>query len=373
MSILEYVRNEDLKKIIDDKIINSSSFKSILKAKGIIPVCNKTEDLSEMVYRHFFGIGVIEKLHEVLNFDQNNLKSTVAIISAKNENSDFFQDLTDEFHKFKKIKSSEFRLNDILHNNDSIQLQYLYDKPQKGRIELISNKQIKIDIDITKIDKNKYKVNIKHDGVSDAKHFISFLGDMVKTSKENALFDLKRITLDSLSKTNKVNLFDTFSSETHNEWRLIDITNVSVNKGNINSTENAEDYIIEELDENEATGKLTGIKSAILSGGGLRSNDFVRECMNQGFMFSSMRYKFQHKSEPITIELDINFKQTDLKLNITKAYQTDENGLDYLTTLPRSNQKEYLNYFQNVVYAIYSKLIKEQMEELKIRQEEEIN
>lgn len=364
MAISEYVRNEDLKKIIDDKIINSSSIKSILKVNGIIPVCSKTEDLSEMVYRHFFGIEVIEKLHEILNFDQNNMKSTVAVIASKNENTDFFQDLADEFNNLKKVKMSGFKLNNILHNTNSISLQYLYDKPQKGRIELISNKEIKLDIDITKVDNNKYKVNIKHDGVSDAKHFISFLGDIVKNSKENALFDLKRITLESLSKTNKVALFDTFSSKKHDEWKLIDVTNVSVSKGNMNAFESLEETVIEELDENEATGRLTGIKSAILSGGGLRSNDFVRECMTQGFVFSSMRYKFQHKSEPTTIELDINFKQTDLKLNITKAHQTDENGQDYLTTLPRSEQKEYLNYFQNVVYEIYAKLIKEQMEEL---------
>lgn len=367
MAILEYVRNEDLKKIIDEKIINSSSVKKILKENGIIPICNKAEDLSELTYRHFFGPSIIEKLHDILNFEQNNLKSTVTIISAKNLENDFFQDLEDEFNKFKKMSISGFKLNDILHNSDSLSLQYQYDKPQKGRLNLISNKEVKLDVDITKVDDNRYKVNIKHDGVSDAKHFITFLGNVVKDAKDNAIFDLKRITLDSLSKTNKVELFDDFSSTTHQEWKLIDITNVTVNKGSLNADKD-DSTLVEELDEGEATGKLTGIKSAILSGGGLRSNDFVKDCMTQGFEFSSMRYKFQHKTEPITIELDINFKQTDLKLNITKAYQTDENGLDYLTTLPRSDQKEYLNYFQNAVYKIYSSLIKKQMAEIESRE-----
>ena len=40
--------------------------------------------------------------------------------------------------------------------------------------------------------------------------------------------------------------------------------------------------------------------------------------MSQGFIFSSMSYKFSHKTLPITIVIDVNFKQTDLKINIVK-------------------------------------------------------
>ncbi len=38
MAIQEYVSGEDFKKLIDDKLINASSVKQILKKRGIFPV-----------------------------------------------------------------------------------------------------------------------------------------------------------------------------------------------------------------------------------------------------------------------------------------------------------------------------------------------
>lgn len=96
----------------------------------------------------------------------------------------------------------------------------------------------------------------------------------------------------------------------------------------------------------------------------MRNNDFVKECMQQNFIFSSMRYKFQHKSLPITVEIDITFKQTDLKINITRTWRTEDDGKDYITPLPSSEQDEYIDYFQNVAYSVYSKLLSKQREEV---------
>ena len=81
-----------------------------------------------------------------------------------------------------------------------------------------------------------------------------------------------------------------------------------------------------------------------------RSNDFVKECMQQNFIFSSMRYKFEHKSLPITVEIDITFKQIDLKINITRTWRTEDDGKDNITPLPSSEQDEYIDYFQNVAW-----------------------
>ena len=80
-----------------------------------------------------------------------------------------------------------------------------------------------------------------------------------------------------------------------------------------------------------------------------------------------MRYKFQHKSLPITVEIDITFKQTDLKINITRTWRTEDDGKDYITPLPGSEQDEYIDYFQNVAYSVYSALLLKQREEADAR------
>ena len=108
---------------------------------------------------------------------------------------------------------------------------------------------------------------------------------------------------------------------------------------------------------------MTG-STPILKGDGLRNNDFVKECMSQGFIFSSMSYKFSHKTRPITIVIDVNFKQIDLKINIVKTYQLEDDGIERLTLLPASDQNLYIDYFQNIAYAVYSNLIEKQKAEL---------
>lgn len=77
-----------------------------------------------------------------------------------------------------------------------------------------------------------------------------------------------------------------------------------------------------------------------------------------------MSYKFSHKTRPITIVIDVNFKQIDLKINIVKTYQLEDDGIERLTLLPASDQNLYIDYFQNIAYAVYSNLIEKQKAEL---------
>lgn len=135
-----------------------------------------------------------------------------------------------------------------------------------------------------------------------------------------------------------------------------------ISKGSIDDED--DEVTSGEIDAAEPIGRLSGISSAILKGDGLRNNDFVKECMSQGFIFSSMSYKFSHKTRPITIVIDVNFKQIDLKINIVKTYQLEDDGIERLTLLPASDQNLYIDYFQNIAYAVYSNLIEKQKAEL---------
>ena len=362
MAIQEYVSGEELKKLIDDKIVNASSLKHVLKIKGIIPVCLSPDTLSELMYRIIFGSETMTRIHQVMNFDQNNLKSTIAIINPKivQDGLDFLTALSDEFIKLQRIPSSNYRLNSISKGENGLTLQYCYDKPQKGRLKLADTKEVKLDIKITSLSDGQYKVNIRHEGMSESKQFISLLSDMVQPPHDNQVFSIRRITLASLLKKHKVDFFDNFGSFKHKEWLLVDITNVTVNKSESSIDEDDDGDSVTEITENEPTGRLTGISSAILTGAGLRNNDFVKECMSQNFIFSSMRYKWRHRTQPTTLEIDVTFKHTDLKINITKTLKTEDDGKDYTTPLPFSEQDEYIDYFQNTAYTIYLKLIESQ-------------
>ena len=367
MAIQEYVSGEDFKKLIDDKLINANSVKQILKKCGIFPVYTSQASLSDLVYTIFLGSGVMSEMQQVMNFEQSSSKSTMLVIDPKNvpADADFVTNLSDEFIKLQRIPTSVYQLKNIYKTDKDLMLQYCYTKPQRGRIRMADKKEITLDVQISQLADGKYKANIRHEGISESKQFVSLLEEMIRSMGEEPLFAVRRITLDSLQKSNKVDFFDNFGTYQHKEWTLVDITNVTVNKSEkVIDEDDSEELAETELEENEPTGKLTGISSAILTGDGLRNNDFVKECMQQNFIFSSMRYKWQHKSLPIVIELDITFKQKDLKISITKTWKTEDDGRNYVTPLPESDQSDYINYFQNIAYLIYSDLIQKQRLEL---------
>ena len=366
MAIQVYVSGEDFKKLIDDKLVNATSIKLIVKEKGILPVCASPDALSELIYRMFFGSGTMTQIHQVMNFEQNNLKSTMVVIKPKTipVGMDFLTGLSDEFTRLQRIPSSKYVLKNICKDKEGLTLQYFYTKPQKGRLRLVDTKDVTLDVKITPLSDGQYKVNIRHEGISESKQFVSLLGDMVKPADEEQIFSLKRITLSSLQKAHKVDFFDNFGAYVHRDWSLVDVTNVTVNKNEKVVDEDIEYEATTEIGEDEPTGKLTGISSAILTGAGLRNNDFVKECMLQNFIFSSMRYKWRHKTLPTIIEIDVTFKQTDLKINITKTYKTEDDGIDYITTLPASEQDDYIDYFQNVAYSVYTDLLEAQRTQL---------
>ena len=368
MAIQQFVSSEDLKKLVDDKIISTNNIKHILKKRGIFPVCNNSKNLSEQIYYLFLGSGFMTQIHQIMNFEQNNLKSTVVIISPRDTNIDennFLSELSDEFYTHAKIPNSPYRLSNICHDdNNCLLLQYSYNKPQKGRISLADNKEITLHIKISPItNEKKFKVNIRHEGISDSKPFIDLLSNMSILSGDS-VFSLTRVTVSSLLKTHKVDFFDNFASYPHTDWSLKNITNVTLNKDEITIDDDCENDETEQLTENEPSGTLSGINSAVLSGDGLRNNDFVKDCMEQNFIFSSMRYKLSHKKHPITIEIDVTFKHKDLKVIIVKTWRTEEDGVDYISPLSLVEQEQYIDYFQNVAYSVYSNLIKEQKKEL---------
>lgn len=367
MAIQKYVKGEDLKKLIDDKLINTNGVKHILKKKGILPVCNSANSLSVLIHQHLFGSYTMSEMHDVMNLEQDNLKSTVVVLNPKKNDpkNDFLTQMADEFVNKGRIPNSKYELKNIVKNESNVTFQYTFNKPQKGKIRLAESKTVTLDVSITQLEDKQYKVNIRHEGMSESKQFISLLNDMIQTDVEKQIFGIRRITLASLKRSNKVDFFDLFGSYKHTDWQLINIINVTVNKSESVIDDESDDSISEELNANEATGRLTGISTAILKGNGLRNNDFVKECMDQGFIFSSMWYKFSHRFLPIVIDIDVNFKQTDLKINIVKTYISEDDGKEHPTQLPSSDQGQYIDYFQNIAYKVYSSLLDKQKAELK--------
>lgn len=200
MAIQEYVSGEDFKKLINDKLINASSVKQILKKRGIFPVYTSQASLSDLVYTIFLGSGIMSEMQQVMNFEQSSSKSTMIVIDPKNvpADADFVTNLSDEFIKLQRIPTSVYQLKNIYKTDKNLMLQYCYTKPQRGRIRMADKKEITLDVQISQLADGKYKANIRHEGISESKQFVSLLEEMIRSMGEEPLFAVKRITLDSL-------------------------------------------------------------------------------------------------------------------------------------------------------------------------------
>ena len=144
---------------------------------------------------------------------------------------------------------------------------------------MADTKEVTLDVRITRLQDaecNEYKVNIRHEGISESKQFVSLLEDIVKASEDEQIFRIKRITLISLQKANKVDFFGKFGAHSHKEWKLVDITNVTLNKNEF-VIDNDDDESMNELRENEPTGKLMVQLWRCPSGSGPRQRKAVPE------------------------------------------------------------------------------------------------
>lgn len=317
-------------------------------------------DLATATYTLFLGSSDMSKLQEYIHSEKNYQKSSMLLINppSPNQSVDELQsDMLTEMNRYKSINNGKYDLEDIiLDSNGNAHLKFSYEKHVTGRLSLLSKKKRTITVQIEKVsEENKLRMDIRQADSSDSKEFMKFLQNIQKprTETDPALFNIERITLDALEKQKKIEFFDLLSKYKFKEWKLANITGITVTKSN---SPDDEDTTIE-MDE---SGTLAGITSAVLRGSSLRTNEFVQNCLSQGFIITSMRFKYEHKSTGVSIIIDVNFKNTDIRIDIEKTYTLEDDGKEHVNPISFSEQDEIIKTFQPVAYKIYKDLLNSQ-------------
>lgn len=359
MKINFFVQNENFAKLISENIIRGSDIRKLLRKNGIIPICSSGKELSRLMMPFFFGSEFIGNIHEILSVESKNLKTTV--IEINNDDELDIDILCDKIGMLQRAVSNEdgYEINSIVKSEDkkNLNFKFKYHKLRRGRVDFIDKQDITLSIKISKISEKKYRVNIIHDGASDAKEFITFLQKKLIDEEDNFVPTISRLTLGKLSVNNKIDFFDIFPNTTINGWKYLSVTNVSVSKSSTKEDEDQEDII----DDQAGKGLISGISNAILSGEKIRDNQLVKEFTGQNFYFDSMLYKFESDEDATEIEIGLSFKQGDLKISIINAYRYEEDD-DKLHkfSMPQRLQEQILEKLQENAAKIYNDLIKRQ-------------
>lgn len=349
--VVRYIDNKELKRVVEDGKLKPFKIKSILKAQGIILTTTNAEQIAQQIYPILWGSSDIEMLSQSVDDGNNYIKSSIMEIKV-NDAENIMDDLEDFFDNatFGSTKYRLSRINRVSDNQIALKLEYSITRP--GRIEFISKQKKVTDIIITQKDNTKALFDVRQASNGEMKEINKFLE--IATANDKSVHTA-HISLKNLTNENRIAFFDEFVNTKFLGWRFLTVTKVELKK-------NEEDEITELNDEEDsAIANLQGITSAILNGTSIRNNSFVQECLKNNFYISTMGYKFENLDDYIEVVVEINFKYDDLKIDICKTYEYD-NDIEDLRLHPiiHSEQEIILKMFQDAAYKKYTEILNRQ-------------
>lgn len=352
--VTEYVDCVELKRLIEDKKIKSSTLKYYLRKKGIIFTASNAEHLADQVYTIFFGVNEIAEIREMMSNENNYEKSLIMNLLLKQDTEEDIVDvLLDELNKKKSIKTKNYFLEQPVKTDEGAYLELYYERKLPGRNKLLEYEKRFLRMNVRKISKQEALVDIRQQSSVDSSNAVKFV-EMF--SGEDSLIKMKHINLGMLSKKNKIAFFDKIAAYTFETWKLSTITGITVKHG-IDDEDDDESVMI--IDESEDASTLSGITQAVLNGSGLRSNEFVQDSIDKGFYISAMRYRYEHKQDTTEFAVIISFKNQDLRVDIDKTYMEDE-GVPYVQPFLKAEQDDIIVSFQSVANQVFNELLEEQ-------------
>lgn len=360
--VRKFTQNNDIKMIVQEKQISTSQIRSILKKKGIFSLVFNAEELSNEIYPLYLGSAEIDKIKELMQTESNYKKSSLMTIVPKDANTDIDSLLEDVEEQFLKYRTCEnkYRIETITTDkNGQINLQISYMKQIKGKVALIKNKKKEVGVTLKKdLDSSRILVDIRQNDNLDLKEFEKFLEQVNSLGGFKDLFKIERISLDKLIRDNKIKFFDKLSAYKYDDWSIEDIKGIDVKRADKSEDDDDEEDDDEEDDDEEklSSDELIGITNAMFKGDSIRSTGIVKKFEEQGFYFTSMKFKYAYKKTAENFIIDINFKGTEnVKIDIINTYD----GNDKIV-FPMSQQEEIIQSFQEVVNKIYKEIINEQ-------------
>jgi hypothetical protein len=263
------------------------------KQRGIFVFKATQEELAKNLSKFFFEDSDLEAIRKAAYQGSSTKKLSGFIISSKRPN---FNPL-DELEKLRQFGASKPGIHlgamEIPDSNsaDSFSGDLEYERSKPGRIEFLQREPRNVDYRVTKNPDGSFQFYVEADSSADAKKFEDFITNSLEE------IDIEGISLDLLTSPQTIQFFDDLSVVAMGTvWALVQVKRLIFRRG-------------AESEETEAEATAIGvINQAILEGQNLRNNEFVKECEEAGYRFSSMTFEFENKNEGYFLELRAEFK-----------------------------------------------------------------
>ena len=354
----EYTDCTEFMRLISEQKLKPAAIRKYMFRKGIILTAINAKDIANEVYTILLGGKEMAEITQLISDEGNYEKSTIINIksNAFPEGSDAFDCFADSINVLRSTSHSEYSFSQPVQSDSGLSMVMSYKKQLTGKNKLIREETRHFTINLRKADSNEILVDIRHSSSYDAQKALDLLSQITATpSDTDKCLTLSHINVDALIGKNKVRFFDELSNTRFPNWRLKTITGITVQRNSILN----DDEIEEISDGEDVNGTLAGISDAVLNGSSLRSNAFVQNSLNQGYIITAMKYRYECIQEPGEFIVSISSKGNDLRVDIDKSY-CDEEGKLFVQPFPRTQQDEIIRYFQQAANNVFHTLLKEQ-------------
>lgn len=339
--------------------IKRRTLNDFMQGNGIFVINGSSEDCAKLLSHSVWQKNSIEEIRD--NAYRQNIKTTLSGFVIKSSASDFsLQELYEDVRDNDKITLKKgYKLGSLTRVESSSgaiiykgRLDYSIKRP--GRISLLDCEESSCEFFITE-NEDYYQVEVDGTRASDGKEVQSLFSQIT----DHSTTEIKSLNIDLLTDRQTIEFFDMLiSNGMSSDWRLTDVAALTFKQGR-----NQEDDEEDSDDNNEGSDDsnvLTGIKQAILEGKNLREDAFVKKFENDGCIFTAMTLEFQHKSEPLIVQIRAEFKGNPkiFEVSVVDSFKIEgTNATRIQEPLTQERNLNLRSLFWNNAHAIFQNII----------------
>ena len=347
----EYEIKEVCSNFIKRRVLNS-----FMQERGIFAINANAEEIGDILSHCVIEKSSIEELRS--NAYQLSVRASLSGFTMRSS-SDLFS-LNDLYEKARDndrtLLSKGYTLGKLLKENKGSlpmyrgRIDYVIRKP--GRIQFMEKEESHCDFFMFENTIGEWQVEVDCSRSSDGKEVQKLFSQLV--NKETTT--ISSLNIDNLNDRQTIEFFDAMIDQgMSEEWRFEDVIALTFRRGR--DSEEEEEDVEQESKKNTV---LSGIRQAILEGGGLREDAFVKQFEESGCIFTAMTFEFSNKTVPEVIHIRAEFKGSPKVFEVSIVDYFETNGTDAkreTASLPIKRNLEIRSAFWNKARIIFTEMI----------------
>lgn len=324
MEDLKYPERYELEEVCRN-FVKRRFLNEFMQERGIFAVNSSNEEISAILSNCVLDSVAIEDIR--MNAFQGSNRNSLSGFTVTSSQIDFsIKDIYEKARDDDKILLSKGYSLSVLTKetrDDKVgykgQIDYEIHRP--GRIQFIDKEKGQCEFFLFEKDNNEWQVEVNCTRSQDGKEVQKLFSKLMDGKKTM----LHVLNFDNLKNHQTIEFFDeVIKRGLSEEWNFQDVVGLTFRKGR-----DEEDEEIEKDEDSSASPTtLTGIRQAVLEGGHLRDDAFVKQFEEQGCVFSAMTLEYANANTPEVIHIRAEFKGNPKIFEVSVVASYANEGLE---------------------------------------------